>query len=128
MIRLWHGGAPGLRVGDRLVPDPTRNGHLVDGCPVCEARRIGVPLPEDDNNPERVYVTADREYARVFAAGWPLGTLYRVVVDVPLDERSNDAMPSWAVPEALIVSVYEKCVRLTPRQFRKLTRKDGGER
>lgn len=116
--RLWHGGVPGLRPGDVIRPDPDRTEHLVDGCPVCEARKAGEPLPDDDNNPSAVYVTSDREYARVYAAGWPRGDLYRVTVDGPMTLTDRDALDSWAVQSATVVAVYDRCVTLTPRQVR----------
>jgi hypothetical protein len=37
-MTFYHGGKAGLNIGDRLVPSPP---HVDDGCPVCEARKIG---------------------------------------------------------------------------------------
>ena len=123
-MRLWHGGVPGLRPGDLITPDPNRTEHLVDGCPTCEARRAGTPLAEDDNDPTLVYVTTDREYARVYASGWPRGDLYRVEVDTPLPEPTdNDAAPSWAVPAARVLAVYDRAVTLSRSQLRAIARR-----
>lgn len=69
-MRLYHGGVPGLRIGDLIEPRPDRDErHLVDGCPTCEARRRGEQLAADDNDPSLIYVTTDREYARIYASG-----------------------------------------------------------
>jgi hypothetical protein len=122
MIRLWHGGVPDLQPGDLITPDPDRTSHLVDGCPTCEARKAGAPLAEDDNDPTLVYVTTDREYARLFAAGWPHGALYRVEVDTPLDAPANDPAPSWGVPAARVLVVYDRRVTLSRSQLRAIER------
>lgn len=122
MTRLWHGGPPGLRPGDVIAPDPDRTAHLVDGCHICEARRQGQPHADDDNDPSMVYVTTDREYARLYAAGWPRGDLYVVQTDAPLDTPSNDPVPSWAVPSCRVVSVYDRCVTLSKSQLRRMVK------
>lgn len=113
--RYWHGGAPGLRPGDIITPrDPNDTRHLVDGCEVCEARRQGAPLPDDDNNPNHVYVTTDRDYARFYAFGYPRGALYRVEPIGELVDRSeNDPVPSWGCDAARILSVYDPVVNMT---------------
>ena len=102
-LTYWHGGPPGLHPGDLIKPT-TDDRHLVDGCPTCEARRAGKPLPEDDNDPTRVYITTDRDYAKMFAAGYPRGWLYRVT---PVGDMhpSNDPVPSWGVETAIVESV-----------------------
>lgn len=96
--RYWHGGAPGLKPGDLITPQPSgAGGHLVDGCPTCEARKAGTPLDSDDNNPDWVYVTTDREYARLYAAGYPRGGLYQVEPVGEMHDRTgdHDPLPSW---------------------------------
>lgn len=123
MSRYFHGGAPGLRAGDLIEPRPSDDTrHLRDGCPTCEARRRGEQLPEDDNDPSLVYVTTDREYARIYAAGYGDGALYRVE---PVGELtpSNDPMPSWGVPACRVIAVYDALVRLTPRETRRAQRR-----
>jgi hypothetical protein len=121
-LRLWHGGVPGLKPGDLIAPDPTRVEHLVDGCDVCEARRRGAPLATDDNDAALVYVTTDRDYARLYAADYPRGDLYRVAVDTDIAVPSNDPLPSWGVPTARVLAVYDRMVTLTPGQLRKWRR------
>ncbi len=120
--RLWHGGAPGLRVGDIIEPRPAGDdSHLIDGCPTCEARRDGEPLADDDLDPSKVYVTTDREYARVYAAGYPHGALYRVEAIGELTP-SPDPVPSWGCGSARVLAVYDRRVTLTAREVRRATR------
>lgn len=121
MSTYWHGGAPGLQPGDIIEPT-TGTAHLLDGCPTCEARRAGTPLAGDDNDPRLVYVTTERWYARLYAAGYPRGWLYRVE---PLGSLtpSNDPLPSWGTPSARVVSVYERAVSMTPKQVRSFMRR-----
>ena len=122
-MRIYHGGAPGLHKGDLITPRPAGDTrHLIDGCPTCEARRAGAPTPDDDLDPTAVYVTTDRDYARIYAAGYPRGGLYRVEVDGPLTP-SPDPVPSWAVSSARVVGVIDALVRLTPTQTRRALRR-----
>lgn len=123
--RYFHGGAPGLRAGDLIEPQPlSEGGHLVDGCPTCEARKAGHQLPSDDLDPSLVYVTTDREYARVYAAGYPMGALY-VVQPAGELTPSPDPVPSWGCSSALVTGVYDACVRLSPAQVRRTARRFG---
>lgn len=126
--RYYHGGAPGLRVGDVIEPrveGDTR--HLLDGCPVCEARKRGEQLPQDDNDPDMVYVTTDRDYARVYAAGYPRGSLYRVEPIGPLVDRSeHDPAPSWGCAAARVAAVIDPLVSLSPKRVRSLMRRWSG--
>ncbi|OZC62750.1 hypothetical protein CH276_14110 [Rhodococcus sp. 06-470-2] len=119
--RFWHGGAPGLRVGDIIEPRPNGDtSHLVDDCPTCEARRAGNPLTDDDNDSGLIYVTTDRNYARVYAAGYPRGALYRVEpIGEAVDRSEHDPAPSWGYPSARVLAVYDACVTMTPAQMRR---------
>lgn len=127
-LRYWHGGVPGLRPGDLITPPLGEDrGHLVDGCPRCEARRRGTPQPEDRSRPDRIYVTTDREYARIYAAGWPRGALYRVEPIGVLEETTgvDDPVPSWACPAARVLTVYDPVVTMTPAHVLRLARRLG---
>ena len=121
--RLYHGGPPGLRPGDLITPRQADDtSHLIDGCPTCEARRAGTPLPTDDLDPALVYVTTDRDYATIFAAGYPDGGLYRVETDGPLTP-SPDPVPSWGAPSARVVAVLDPLVRLSAHDVRRFARR-----
>lgn len=121
--RLFHGGAPGLRPGDVITPRPAGDtAHLLDGCPICEARKAGRQHPDDDLDPSLVYVTTDRDYASIYANGYPRGALYRVETNGPLTP-SPDPVPSWGVPSARVVSVLDPLVRLSAHDVRRLTRR-----
>jgi len=108
-VFYYHGGPPDLRVGDLIEPQPMDRGrHLVDGCPVCEARKNGKPSDYDQNHRfDRVYVTTDKFVAKCFAAGYPRGSLYRVepIGDLEPDPEHEQ---SFAVPAARIVKVAER--------------------
>lgn len=118
---MFHGGAPGLRAGDMITPQ-TGTAHLVDGCPTCEARRAGTPLADDDLDPSLIYVTTVRDYAKIYAAGYPSGALYRVEPNPPFT-ASPDPVESYGVPSARVVSVLDPLVRLSAHDVRRLTRK-----
>jgi len=42
-MRLFHGGAAGLRRGMTLLPDMAEH-RYVEGCPCCNAQRAGAAL------------------------------------------------------------------------------------
>lgn len=110
-MRYFHGGAPGLKPGDLIEPQPLGEGkHLVDGCATCEARRAGQQLKADDLDASLVYVTTDREYARLYAGGYPRGALY--VVD-PIGELtpSPDPVPSWGCSGARVTGTLRRLRR-----------------
>lgn len=120
--RYWHGGAPGLRKGDVISPRPEGDHrHLVAGCKVCEARRKAAPLDEDDNDPGLIYVTTEKDYARVYAFGYPNGALYRVQPIGDLQSRDgHDVAPSWGCTSAVVLSVYDGYVTMTEKEVRKI--------
>lgn len=119
----YHGGAPGLRPGDVIEPT-SGTAHLVDGCPTCEARRKGEPLSSDDNDPTLVYVTTDRRYAEVYAAGYPDGALYRVRPIGPLWPRGeHDPVPSFGCGSAQVLSVLDRLVRFDAKRARRALRR-----
>lgn len=121
--RYFHGGAPGLRAGDLITPRPPDDQrHLVDGCPVCEARRRGERLDYDrDHRFDRVYVTTNRLIARGFAGGYPNGALYQVE---PLGELEPDPEheENFAVPAARVVVKLDGYVILRRGEARRLLR------
>lgn len=114
-VRYFHGGKPGLRPGEYVVPSPP---HYVDGCAICEAKKQGRDVPYDPANhrPDQVFVTIDREYARFYASKLPRGDLYVVDPEGELVESSEDHFPTWSCPRARVVSVFARFVVLNPRQ------------
>lgn len=153
MSTYYHGGIPGMNVGDDLVPSPP---HVVDdGCPICVARREGrgltvgeyrawlqqqgpraarvlaaldgVPDHEVIDPPsakQAVYITTEQDYALWYAAR-TRGDLYRVEPVGPMDLSTEDRFESYTVPRARIVEVIERKVRLTRQQRRRLLREWG---
>lgn len=120
--RLWHGGIPGLRVGDLLQPGHKRRSH--PGCAICAARERGESVGGMDppSAREAVYVTASKEYARYYASLWGRGDLYVVEPVGDLTPSEEDHFPSWTCPTARVVAVYQRAVLLTMTQRRALWR------
>lgn len=129
--RYLHGGAPGLAPGDALTPrrpDDHRHLHPEGECATCDGRRHGRPLADDDNDPSLVYITTDRDYARMYASGYPDGAVYVVEPKGELIDRwrngtGEDCVPSWGVSAARIVRVLDPLVRLTPKEGHRLARR-----
>lgn len=125
MTGLWHGGKPGLRVGDVIVAGER---HYVDGCEICASKARGETfrLPNgaavDPVNAHegRVYMTDDRAYGRFYASKYPLGDLYRVEPVGEAVRSDEDPFPTWHAESATVVAIGERAVRLTPAQRRTL--------
>lgn len=122
MRHLWHGGFPGRRPGQLLDASHARN-HL-DCCPVCADRRAGTtaldPLP---GQADRIYLTADREYARYYASLVHLGDLYQVEPVGALEISHEDHFATWTAPAAVVTAVYARAVRLSDGQRRALAKR-----
>jgi hypothetical protein len=145
----YHGGVPGLNVGDRLVPSPPR---VTCGCPVCEARAAGRSLtvgeyrrylrrlgpaaapalaalegaPDDapvdpPSAEEAVYITTSREYAAWYASR-SRGDLYQVEPIGPATPSAEDSVPSLTCVAARVVAVLRRGVRLDRRERRRIER------
>ena len=112
---LYHGGAPGLRPGDRLRP-------------AAELRLLPaqyeVTFIDYDSDPNYVYLTSDRRLARSYAAKWTdprqgqvgQGDLYEVTARGPLGEDPDyPHRPGLSVTAAaaVVVRVLEQRVRPT---------------
>lgn len=107
---LYHGGVPGLRPGDRIVP-----GHPSGpGRPQLD--------PEEMAGLENVYVSTSRLYASCYAHLYPLGDLYRVRAVGDLELSLNDATESYTTPEAVVVAALNRAVRLTPTELERAAR------
>lgn len=122
---LWHGGAPGRKPGDLLLP-PTETGLLcTNGVLSAEAG-----LAEISYRTDRVYLASSRELARVWAGQWTnpegrvgYGWLYRVSVETAVLEPDDDlqSLPgvSYQAVSARVESIYEKAVAPDQPAFRR---------
>lgn len=115
---LFHGGMPGLRVGQWILP-PTLTG--VKGSDQYATYDPGT------YSPDLVYMVTDLEQARMFAAMCPTGSggrgsgerggdVYRVqpAIPVALDPDCVTEGMSWCAPRALIVGIAATGVRTAP--------------
>ena len=124
MMALYHGGVPGLRVGDLIQPGHDRKMH--DGCPYCEARaaeKTGGDRPVIDGlarHQDMVYLTPVRLYAKHYASLYGRGWLYRVEPVGELARSVEDTVETWMAPQARVVSVYDRAVQLTMSERRRL--------
>lgn len=123
MHRLWHGGVPGLAVGDRLLP-PSETGHQHTWAETSAA----IGLRSIAQRRDRVYVTSDRELAKVFARTWHDGArershgwLYEVSADDLEDDADLLSVPgiSFQVGSALIIRVADRGVAPDHRASRR---------
>lgn len=120
--RYWHGGRTGLEVGTVLIPraEAERNGDDMTHYDLQRGYGMNV------TDPERVYFSSNREFARGFAGRiqggdsdtgivYQHGALYEVE---PLGEIEKDpdfeGDVSWCAPRARIIAVEEVNVRLDP--------------
>lgn len=98
----WHGGAPGLKVGEYILPPSvTGTAHTLSAYADCLEPRPGYL-------PTRVYVTPEYEAAEVFAAMYPDGGwVYRVEPEGVLEADLGSTEPglSFACERARIVEV-----------------------
>lgn len=119
-MRLYHGGKPGLVVGDLIVPGER---HYVDGCDICEAKKrgenltlAGTAIDPINRHEDRVYVTSDRDYGRFYASKYPTGDLYGV--EIPGESFLSDEDPFET-----FVAESARVVRMTAGQRRTLMRR-----
>lgn len=121
-VAVYHGGVPGLKPGDLLVPGHSRQHHA--GCRWCEARAEGGAYLGLDgpSQVEGVYMTPERLYAKFHASLYGYGDLYRVEPVGDFQISTEDSWPTLIAPEARIISVYDRAVRLTDTERRRLDR------
>ena len=123
-VRYWHGGIPGLRVGELIEPGHER--AIKDGCPICEARKAGTAaIDAPSAHADRIYITTDRLYAKHYASLYGRGDLYRVEPIGDLLRSTEDSYETYAVTAARVVSVYDRAVLLTWSERRRLYREWG---
>jgi len=110
---LYHGGAPGFRIGDVIEPHETKH---IDGCEICAARA------DENHQPDHVFATPIRIYAKYYASKYIDGSLY-LVEPVGACERSEaDSIETYQAPAFRVVKVSEVAVRLTMSERRHLYR------
>lgn len=103
---LFHGGASGLAVGDRIEGGRGRGpGRAYDIAP---------------HEHDRVYVTPDVGYAEKFAHQYPRGDVYRVRALGPLTRSWADGPESYTCPAAEVVGVHRRAVELHPLELAKI--------
>jgi hypothetical protein len=121
MMRLFHGGVPGLRRGDLIQPGHDRRTH--DGCQWCAARaQIPAALDGYAEHADRVYLTPDRMYAKYYASLYGRGDLYQVEPVGELERSTEDTVEAWMAPAARILAVIDRAVLLTMSERRRLWR------
>lgn len=114
MTTYFHGGVPGLRVGQYILPPCESGAKSVadcEGAPEAEQARI-----ERVHRRDRVYLATDRRIAMLWAALHPSGTadeggwVYRVepVGDVEPDpDYLGDDVHSWCAPRARVAGIVK---------------------
>lgn len=122
-MRLFHGGVPGLRVGDIILPGHDRRHH--DGCPWCEARANGgayLGMDGPTRREGRVYATPNRLYAKHYASLWGRGDLYRVAPVGELERSTEDSIDAFCAEAFTVAAVLDRAVLLTWSERRRLFR------
>ena len=123
---LFHGGVPGLWVGDVILPNMAEH-RYVPGCKYCEAQRTNSEVAFDPPTPpDWVYATSDRPYARCYASRAVRGTLYRIRLEGDVERSTEDPFPTWRGRRAIVVASLERAVTLTMKERRRLFVRWGG--
>ncbi|MEE1774482.1 hypothetical protein PUR34_41505 [Streptomyces sp. JV185] len=106
-MAYFHGGVPGLKPGDRILP-PDNTGTT---------RRLStyadeVNGPAHARRTDIVYLTTDRHVASAYAALHPDGALYRVDPEGEVEPDPDCFEPglSWQCPAATVVAVVDPVV------------------
>lgn len=114
--RYWHGGVPDLKPGGFVLPvTQTGNGNNL----TANLAAAGITgLAAGYVRSDRVHLTTDRDAAKVYAACYPDGALYRVepVGEVEPDPDAPDV--SVRCERAVVLAVYDPCVRWAERGAR----------
>lgn len=121
-MTLYHGGMPGLRVGELVERGHERAGR--DDCPICRARKAGDPasLEPLTAHPEHVYASTSRLYAKFYASLYGLGDLYRVAPVGEAVRSDEDLIEAWRAPALRVEAILDRAVRLTDAERRRLLR------
>ena len=121
---LYHGGIPGLRVGDLIEPGHER--QAVKDCPWCKARAKGEAGPGGIDGPsvhhDNVYATTHRLYAKYYASLYGRGDLYRVETVGDAPRSDEDSFETYRAPALRVLAVLDRAVLLTMTERRRLAR------
>src|SRR5699024_604575 len=128
IVDYWHGGKPGLKPGDLLVPPGSQSGTARDltNAAISSNPALQAQYPADQ---QRVHVTHDQRFARVFAARCrdaelKPGDLYQVEPIGPLESDPDStaiAGINWACAQARIMAAVERRVQMTEREINRAT-------
>ncbi|MFD4968900.1 hypothetical protein [Streptomyces sp. NPDC058424] len=106
-MRFFHGGVPGLKPGDLVLPPDTTGTE----------RRLSIEAAALGGGPHAtrtdvVYVTTGRDVARAFAAFYPDGALYAVAPRGELEPDPDCYVPglSWQCEAAEVLTVVDPVV------------------
>lgn len=106
-MTYFHGGVPGLKVGDWILPpDKSGTDHRLSRY----AAELGGAAHA--TRTDVVYLTTDRQVARAYAAFYPDGALYQVLPVSPVDPDPDCTVDglSWQCPWALVIAVLDPVV------------------
>ena len=124
MSALYHGGIPGLRVGDMIEPGHERK--PVKGCPWCDARAKGEAGPGGIDgpsvHPQHVYATTHRLYAKHYASLYGRGDLYRVETVGESVRSDEDSFETYHAPALRVLSILDRAILLTMTERRRIGR------
>lgn len=106
MKPLYHGGVPGMKAGDKILPPKvTGASNLLQ-----YAREID---PDGAQRDDRVYLTTESDMAALFASVFPGGDVYEVQPNETLEDDPDCLEPgiSFQCASATIINVVRKhCV------------------
>jgi len=112
MTRYFHGGYPGLKPGQLILPpNQTGTDHRLSAI---AAEHGG---PAYSTRTDIVYVATGRDVARAFAAFYPDGALYEVEPRGRLEPDPDSGIPglSWQCPAAEVLTVVDPVVLFRTR-------------
>lgn len=127
-VRLFHGGAPGLRPGQMLLPpDVTGDQGGREDAALLERMGVDLNMEADRARSDRVYLTWNRELGRAYAAGWTwqphrpgYGALYVAEPVGPTWPDPDLVEHSIECEKAVIVSVYDPVVTMSYSRWSKI--------
>ena len=112
-MTLFHGGAPGFRVGDLIEPHETKHD---DDCEWCRQRL------DENHEPDRVFATTFRLYARYYASKWGQGSVYVVEPVGEMVPSDADPFETYHAPAFRVVRLEAVSVTLDMTERRRLYR------